>query len=43
MTPVEIALAYLIVSFPGQPHALAVLPMNSEQTCWTEAKEIENH
>jgi hypothetical protein len=41
MTPLEIAVAYLVLSFPGEPHALAVLPMNSTPICWREAREIE--
>ena len=40
---IERALVYLVLAFPGDPHALAVLPMDSEQDCWAQAKEIEGH
>jgi hypothetical protein len=43
MTPVEWAAVYLVLSFPGVPHAVAVLPMRTADICWREAKEIEGH
>ena len=33
----------IFLAFPGDPHAMVVLPMNSEHDCWREAKEIEGH
>ena len=40
---IPVATVYLVLSFPGQPHALAVLPMESTAVCWREAKELEVH
>jgi hypothetical protein len=40
MNAIQLAVAYLVLSFPGQPHSVVVLPMQSRTVCVQEAEAI---